>query len=153
VTVSALLDYAKTNVCADANKALSALTDLDLQARQLTKLDALANFTQLQFLHLQDNDIHSLAPIAALPALQRIDMGGNEFLGKMSNRITSGTGMNCPIDDGTNAAVRTYCRRDPAIGGSDEGGGSGGGPAEGSGTGTGTDTNGGGSEATGNGGT
>jgi hypothetical protein len=112
VTVSALEELAGTNVCADADKKLSDMTSMDLKDLRLTKLDALAGFSKLQFLHLQGNDIQSLAPIAALPSLQWIGMSGNSFLEVKANR----TAINCPTAAKTNVGVRTYCLRDPKTG-------------------------------------
>jgi CHAT domain-containing protein/tetratricopeptide (TPR) repeat protein len=76
-TLQVLLQVAETKDCQIAATTLANLTYLDLSNQQLTNLELLSNFPQIQRLQLENNSITEIIPLTALGNLSILFLDNN----------------------------------------------------------------------------
>ena len=78
---------------------ISRITELDLQHTssnadtKIQKLTGLENFTKLDTVYLQDNDVQSIEPIASCVKMQNLSLANNPNLGDNNNAIQNMTAL------------------------------------------------------------
>lgn len=75
--VREVLDIPEGDIYSDD---LAGITELNLVGRDLSRIEALAWFTDLTFLELDGNQISDITPLAELTDLQRLRLSGNEIV-------------------------------------------------------------------------
>jgi internalin A len=71
-TIEELLKIAGTSDCGQAYEYLAAIKELDLRNKNITSLDPIYYFTQLESLQAANNAIEDLQPLAKMVNLQKL---------------------------------------------------------------------------------
>lgn len=86
-------------------KNLTALEDLDASRNEIENLDGLREMNQLKELDLEYNLIRNASPLKELYSLETLELDNNPL-----GRYEEKTEANCPIDQKTANALRTFCQ-------------------------------------------
>lgn len=85
---------------------LTALRDLDASRNEIENLGGLKDMNQLKELDLEYNLIRNASPLKELYSLETLELDNNPL-----GRYEEKTEANCPIDQKTANALRTFCQR------------------------------------------
>lgn len=79
-TVNALMELSGQKDCLEAGQALSSAKAMNLSGKEISDVQPIAVFTQVEKLDLSNNNISNIEPLADLESLKEINVAGNSAL-------------------------------------------------------------------------